>query len=378
MDWNGVSSGVAVAVAAAATLGVVAAVRVRSIGQSASEHPVHDLRVAWRQVSVVSVGLGGGAAWVVVSSVRWHHIIVASAAATIAAAVFCLVLPASVSRRPLAVAIARARGVDIKATRSFRSAAVGAIRLAMLLWPVALVLAVNTSLAVRAAIVASAYLVVNPVVTGLLTPVTARIIGPGDMPAEVRDRLSALAAQAGLTVRGRLIRARARKRAAALQSGWIPGLRYVLVTDYLIDHMPLAEIDAILAHELAHARSHDGVIRTFLLTAPDVLMTLALVALVSRRETLAWIFLIAGVVAMFGLLRLARDLAIRQEFAADEKAAATVGPMPMAAALRRLIDLNQIRPDTSPAYERQVGHPAISRRLARLEKMATAAAQPAG
>jgi heat shock protein HtpX len=197
------------------------------------------------------------------------------------------------------------------------------------------------------------------------------------MPSEVHKRLSALAAQADVAVRGRIIRGRAGKRAAAMHAGWLPGLHYVLVTDYLLDQMPPAETDAILAHELAHARNHDGAVRILLTSLPNFPMALALIALLSKRELLAWIMLVVGLTAMLGFHRLTRELAIRQEFAADSAAAASVGPIPTAAALRRLIDLNAIRPDTSPKFERQVAHPAMTRRLERLETMAAAAAQPA-
>jgi heat shock protein HtpX len=366
-----------VAAIASAILYAIAVARSRSISRSASEYPVHDLRVAWRQVTNAAVLCGGASAGIVVCYTRWPHIGVAPGSGILAAAAICLILPTSVSRLPLAAAIARARGIDVKATRSYRAAVVKIIQFVTSVWPIPLALGVTGSLTARAAILAVAYLALNPVITGLLTPITARITGPDDMPSEVHERLSALAAQAGVAVRGRIIRGRARKRAAAMLAGWLPGLHYVLVTDYLLDQMPPAETDAILAHELAHARNHDGAVRILLRSLPDFPMALAVIAWLSKRELLAWIMLVVGLTAVLGCLRLTRELAIRQEFAADGAAAASVGPIPMAAALRRLTDLNAVRPDTSPEFERQVAHPAITRRLERLETMAAAAAQPA-
>jgi Zn-dependent protease with chaperone function len=379
VNWIGLGSGIAAAAIAGAILYVIAVARARSIGRSASKYPVHDLRVAMRQISIASAGCGAGSAWIVVYSARWHHIGIAPASGIIAAAAICAVLPASVSGRPLAAAVARARGIDVRATRSWRTATVRIISFGKSVWPVALALSVTGSLTVRAAILAVSYLALNPVITGLLAPVTARVIGPDDMPSDVQGRLSALAAQSGIGVRGRLIRGRARKRAIAMHTGWLPGLHYVLATDYLLEQMPLAETEAILAHELAHARNHDGAVRSFLTSVPEFPVALALMAFLSKREVVGWMMLAVGLAAMLGCLRLTRQLAIRQEFAADEFAAASVGPIPLAAALRRLIDLNAIRPDTSPEHERQVAHPAMSRRLERLERMtaAGAAAQPA-
>jgi Zn-dependent protease with chaperone function len=378
VNWIGIGSGLAAAAIAGAILYVIAIARARSIGRSASAHLVHDLRVAWRQIRLASAGCGGGSAWIVVYYARWSHIGIAPASGIIAAAAICAVLPMSVSGRPLAAAIARARGIDVRATRSWRATAVRVILFGTSLWPVVLAFTVTGSLTVRAAILAVSYVALNPVITGLLAPVSARIIGPDDMPPEVRGRLSALAAQSGISVRGRLIRGRARKSAAAMHTGWLPGLHYVLATDYLLEQMPLDESEAILAHELAHARNHDAAVRSFLLSVPEFPMALAVIAFLSKREAVGWIMLVVGLAAMLGSLQLARELWIRQEFAADEMAAATVGPIPLAAALRRVTDLNAIRPDTSPEHERQVLHPAMSRRLERLERMAAgAAAQPA-
>jgi Zn-dependent protease with chaperone function len=376
MNWIGFGWGLGAAAAAGAILYAIAARKARSIELSASQHPIHDLRVLWRQVSVASTVIAGWSAWIVVYDVHWSHIAVGSGCTAIAGAAVCLVLPASVSRRPIAAAIARARGIDVKATRSLRRLAVQAIRVATLLWPVALALAVTGNLAIRAAILAIACFLLNTIVTGLLAPVTARITGPDAMPADVQERLSVLAAQVGVEIRGRLIRARTRRLATAVQTGWLPGLRYVLVTDYLLDEMSSAGTEAIMAHELAHARHRDGAIRTYLTTVSDFPLALAFVALLAGRTTFALVTFAIAIVPLFGLLYLVRDLAIRQEFAADKMAAATVGPTILAEALRRIVELNSIRQDTSAEYDHKVGHPAIGRRIARLESMA-AAAEPA-
>jgi Zn-dependent protease with chaperone function len=67
-----------------------------------------------------------------------------------------------------------------------------------------------------------------------------------------------------------------------------------------------------------------------------------------------------------GFARLFGPLAIRQELGADDLAAAVVGPASLAAALTRVTELNEIKRETSLAWNRDVGHPAMSMRLARL------------
>jgi Zn-dependent protease with chaperone function len=137
------------------------------------------------------------------------------------------------------------------------------IMFAALVGPFLAVLVAGFRFPVAVILLLVAYLVVDPVLLGLLVPVLAWCRGARALPADVQQRLSGLTAWAGVAIRGRMVAGRERKLANAWQVGWLPGLRYVLLTDYLLDEFPVSEIDAVLAHELGHARHNDIRTRQF-------------------------------------------------------------------------------------------------------------------
>ncbi|MFB6165131.1 MAG: M48 family metallopeptidase [Haloarculaceae archaeon] len=123
-----------------------------------------------------------------------------------------------------------------------------------------------------------------------------------------------------------------------------------------------AELDGIVAHELAHLESRDGLVQTlaFSLTRTAVgVLTVALLPLLlfatGLSRGLAWIrgrpggrgglgpggfqALVNGIVAvvLLGLLVLVRAHSRRREYAADDRAAAVTGrPVALARALRKI------------------------------------------
>jgi Zn-dependent protease with chaperone function len=290
VNWAGLAIGVGLAVVAAAVLYHVSVRRARGVAASASADRLHDLRVISLQMRRAAI-LGGfiGAAccfapahWA--GTGRGPFIGSGRAIGTILVSAACLALPSMVVQRPVVAAIARQRDIPVKALRSYRATTARAIGVVVALWPVVLAIAVSASLTIKIIIVVAGYLVACPVLTGLLAPAYARLLAPGALPAGVEERLTRLAAKAGARARGRTIPARARKAAVvAMQLGWVPGLRFVLVTDYLVDELAPSDVDAVLAHELAHARHHDYIVRYMIRTVSFVLAVVALVKDVIRR-----------------------------------------------------------------------------------------------
>jgi Zn-dependent protease with chaperone function len=363
----GVIAGGCLAAVAGITLFVVAALQTRAVERSAGQDRVHELRVVLRRMSRIAWPLGGGAAGLCALLTRWSDVGPGTAAGIIVATVACLAFPAAAARHPALSAYARLRGVPLRALRSYRRMTVMVITIAVLLWPAAAALAASTSLAVRVIVLLAGNLAINPVLFGLLAPVTARIVGPRALPADIQARLSSLSAAMGVRVHGRMVPARSRREANARQVGWLPGLRYVLVTDYLLDELTPAEIDAMLAHELAHSRRRHMIARQAIACVfafPIGLLLTSLVAHMSGVFTWGLIALCFAIGA--GFARLFGPWAIRQELGADDLAAAVVGPAALAAALTRVTELNEIKRETSLAWNRDVGHPAMSMRLARL------------
>lgn len=135
----------------------------------------------------------------------------------------------------------------------------------------------------------------------------------------------------------------------AFAAGLRPEKSYVGVTTGLLDTMPERELEAVLAHEVAHIRHRD----TYLMTVATVFAgVIALVADIGFRS-LAYggrsrkgggvIVLVAAVVGLllapYAALLLRMSLSRRREFLADAGAAEILNdPEAMALALRRLRD----------------------------------------
>lgn len=75
-------------------------------------------------------------------------------------------------------------------------------------------------------------------------------------PGAIRDRLLGLCRSEGVRCRNLLVW---RTRSGMLNGavvGLIPSLRYILLTDALLERLPAVEVEAVMAHEVAHARRH--------------------------------------------------------------------------------------------------------------------------
>jgi len=361
-----VSAGLALV--AGLVLFAVAGRRARAIEAQPDEQRAHALRVLLKRMAAISAGCGGGAAGLAIAwSIQEPAGSVAGGLLTGAVALGCAAFPVMAARRPVIAAYARVRGVQAGAFRSYRITAAVAIRLIVLLWPPVVALAISAPLWVGAVVIIAGELVAGPLLIGLLAPVTARLAAVDPLDGPVQARLSRLAADAGVQVHGRVIRARARKVANAMSLGWLPGLRYVVITDYLLDGLAEAETDAVLAHELGHALHRDTLTRQ-LLTISFLVPPLLFLAGLDANAPGGYQAAVFAVFVLFVLTyrRLAGALAIRQELAADDLAARLVGPAVVSAALTRLTELNAIKPDTSKRWDRTVGHPGMDIRTARL------------
>lgn len=355
------------AVVASLALANVASVQARAVEKSAGPERVHDLRVLLRRLARVSVAIGAVAGGGICGGLtNWPHISAAGGVLTVAVIVACLVLPIAAGRRPVLAAYARIRGIPLRALRtSPRRLVIVLAALAMLGWPVAVALAVGHGAGVEVAVLVIICLGVNPLALGLMAPVTAWALRARALPGDVGQRLAELAGRTGVTVRGRLIPGRARKLANAGQAGWLPGLRYVLITDYLLDELTAGQVDAIVAHELGHGLHRHVRARQFRACLRLVPITMLVLAIAQQQLVLT----AAGIVLVAGVLASARwraNRAIRQELAADDLAAATVGREVVAAALERLTELNAIKRNTTLGWDRAVGHPGMAQRIARL------------
>ena len=154
----------------------------------------------------------------------------------------------------------------------------------------------------------------------------------------------------------------------------------VAISSGLLTALPQAEIEAVLAHELAHVRSRDVLTQTYAVLLSTTLLELTRIGGFLSRFLVA---VLAPVAAAFTHLLLSP----KRELAADAAAAQLVDPHDLADALIRLDRAAELveftsSPTTEPLYtvspfdhtERVarmfVTHPPLAERVARLRGLA--------
>ena len=159
----------------------------------------------------------------------------------------------------------------------------------------------------------------------------------------------------------------------AFATGLRPEKSFVGVTTGLLQTMPKRELEAVIAHEIAHVRNRDTYLMTMAAVFVGVIVLIADIGFRSlafggRRRGGGWIALVAAVVGFIlapyaaTLLRLA--LSRRREFLADATAAEILNdPEAVALALRRL----QADPTVVAHADESVAHLWIESPTDRLE-----------
>jgi heat shock protein HtpX len=162
----------------------------------------------------------------------------------------------------------------------------------------------------------------------------------------------------------------------AFSAGRGPRGSALAVSTGLLGALPPAELEGVLAHELAHVRSRDVLVQTFAVTVAVTLVELSRIGGWLER---ALLFVLAPVSSAFVHLLLSD----RREFSADRVAAQLCGtPHGIADALLRLEQASELvefraSPATEPLYtinpfEREGlarmfdTHPPLAERIARL------------
>lgn len=208
----------------------------------------------------------------------------------------------------------------------------------------------------------------------LLVPLLPYALGARPLPASVRQRLFALSQRMGVSVRDiRMVPTKAQKTANAVQVGVLPGRRYILIFDYLADAVSAEQLDAVVAHELGHARAHHVLAKLAALTATIFALDLGIGAWTAGPHGALGAaggaiavpvgFLLATIVGQ-GLL------GVRLERSADELAARCVGAEPLAEALEVLARLNDTKRNTGRLWSLLTQHPGIEERISRLHRTA--------
>jgi Zn-dependent protease with chaperone function len=294
-----------------------------------------------------------------------------SEGANVTASTLFLVVVVVVVLLPAVLAISpsyrRLRGVT--ATRASR---VGNLRLGLaMLLPALLLLAVNLAAAFGLdPAVRLGLLLLGWVALLALAPLLAvRLMPTRALEEPLRSRLDELLRRGGVRVRGvRVLDTRGQKVANALIMGPVPRLRYILVTDHLLQSLEQDEVEAIVAHEMGHAKQHHLLVKLGALVA---LAVVPLAALALGGRLLAGVdpmvvVLAAPVLLLVAVLLVQGGLGLLLERKADEYAARLVGVDPTVRALDKLADSNMLKRRTGALWNLATHHPGIAQRVERL------------
>jgi STE24 endopeptidase len=219
------------------------------------------------------------------------------------------------------------------------------------------------------------YLLVLVVVQLVLPPLVIVLLRARPLPDPTRRRLRRLAARMGVRVRDiRLVPGRRLRMANAAQIGAMPGLRYVVVTDYLLDQLDPDQVDAVVAHELGHVRGHHLAVRLASVFGVWAVLEAAFVTVDALTDTASTVLLIIPVLLAFpvGLVAVQGLLGTRLEEQADDVAARAVGGARLASALETIGELNEVVRDSGRLWSAMTQHPGLDERLLRLRTRVSA------
>ena len=214
-----------------------------------------------------------------------------------------------------------------------------------------------------------------------LVPLFYRLVPLGD--TDLRDRLLGVAQRAGVPVLGVWVADQSRKSRTA--NAAVVGLgrtRRILLFDTLIKEFPAAEVEAVLAHELAHQVHGDvrrgllvqGALTLVMFRAADFALSAAVPRLsLDGPADLAGLPFLGLVVFALGLLALplANAWSRRVERQADDFAVRMAGSgTSFVDAMERLAGLNLAERDPHFVEEFLLySHPSIGRRVERARAM---------
>ena len=205
------------------------------------------------------------------------------------------------------------------------------------------------------------------------TPVLMLLVLPTKpISGELSGRLIELSRKAGVRVRAiRVLESRRQKVANALSMGVLPWFKYILVTDYLLDKFEQDEIEAVVAHELGHAKEHHVLIKVVsALVGLGVFVVLVSLVLMLFGRDLGDVdprFLFLGIFLLpLALISVHGVLGLWLERRADDFGAKYAGAESMARALDRLAEVNMAKRRTGFLWNLVTQHPGIEERVERI------------
>lgn len=143
----------------------------------------------------------------------------------------------------------------------------------------------------------------------------------------------------------------------------------IYISDYIIENLTPLQIEAVIAHELAHAKKRH-LLKNLLFTLPTVLigMNLLLYSWVNCAGAFSLIIAIAGIASLLAGNVIVTPLRRKFELQADALAAKVLGNTePLITALQRISELNLIPTKYPRVIEWGLPHPSIETRIKKLK-----------
>lgn len=206
---------------------------------------------------------------------------------------------------------------------------------------------------------------------GMVVSLTRNALRGPSRPADafLRNHLSDVCRRLGLDVRAVVVQERLSKRVANLfLVPSLPGFQFLVVTDYLLQEFPQAEVDALLAHDVSDYRTRRWVPVVYAAALTLFGLTSFGLALVSGLVVLYGMILALVAFLAFGYLTRKVIGGVALERRADDLAAQAVGYEPTISSLERVAQVSEFQPRERGAYAR--GHPGLGKRAARLRQRA--------
>jgi STE24 endopeptidase len=194
------------------------------------------------------------------------------------------------------------------------------------------------------------------------------------LDSALRQRLFRFAGEHQVRIRDiRCLDTGPEQAANAVMIGLVPRFRYVLLTDRLLRELEPDELEAVLAHELGHAKKHHllikfGAMLVVWLPAGGVLAAAAALgghrsAVLIAAGMVLWVILVmASVVVVQGVI------GVRLERSADDYASATSSAGALRRGLEKLAAANAMKRRTGRAWNLLTQHPGMDQRIERLRQ----------
>jgi STE24 endopeptidase len=273
-------------------------------------------------------------------------------------------------RRSIRPSMIKVRGIEKKVPNKGRQIGVGLVFAVAVVVPYSVLLAAAPRHgADRLVFVAVGYGVVILLANALLAPLWLVALKAESLPTATHQRLMNLSNRLHGGVRDiRSYPGKSQRTANAAQVGILPGLRYILVSDYLLENMSDDEIDAVVAHEIGHARgNHVGLKLLGIVAVWTGLAAISGSTVGSTTSSNAGVVgAITPLAFIVAFVLVQGILGIKLEQRADKAAARAVGPQHLASALRKLSDLNHTRLRTGGFWSVLTQHPGLEQRIERL------------